>query len=208
MKILVLGATGRTGRHVVTQALAAGHDVAMLARDRSKVPGELEGVSVIDGDATDNVVLSDALRGRDAVISALGRGESVKSEGLIARTVPPLLTTMETLGVKRLVFTSALGVGPSFQDSPVVPKIFFKTLLRGIYADKLIGDQLIRGSSLDWTIVQPAVLTDGPLTKKYRAGEHLPLSGVPKISRADTAHFIVNRLNDPATIGRTFVLAD
>ena len=67
---------------------------------------------------------------------------------------------------------------------------------------------MIRSSGLEWTIVQPAVLTDGALTKNYRAGEHLPLSGMASISRADTAHFIVNRLIDETTFNKTLVLAN
>ena len=64
---------------------------------------------------------------------------------------------------------------------------------------------MIRDSA-QWTIVQP--VSDGPLTKKYRAAERLPLSGMPKISRADTAHFILDRLHDPSTFRTTLVLAN
>ncbi len=149
-----------------------------------------------------------AMRGHDAVISAIGRGKTFQSGRLIQRSVPGILGAMQASGVRRLVFTSALGVGATYQDSPLLPKIFFNTLLRGIYADKLVGDDLIRHSRLDWTIVQPAVLTDGPLTRTYRSGEHLPMSGMPAISRADTAHFILDRINDQATFGKTLILAN
>jgi putative NADH-flavin reductase len=142
------------------------------------------------------------------VASAIGRGMSFKSEHLIERSVPGILVAMQTQGIKRLVFTSALGVGDTYRDSPIMAKLFFRTLLRGIYRDKAIGDRLIRNSALEWTIVQPAQLNDGPLTKKYRVGESLPLSGMPQISRADTAHFIVNRLGDRSTIGKTMILAN
>ena len=208
MKLLVLGGTGGTGRQIVTQALAAGREVTVLARDRSKVDIQHERLRVVDGDVRNNAALVDAMHGQDAVISAIGRGMSFKSEKLIEQSVPSILITMQTQGVKRLIFTSAMGVGETYRDSPVMAKFFFRTLLRGIYADKAIGDQLIRNSRLEWTIVQPAKLTDGPLTKNYRAGEHLPMSGMPEISRADTAHFILDRINDPSTFGRTFILAN
>jgi putative NADH-flavin reductase len=144
---------------------------------------------------------------QDAVISAIGRGLSFKSENLIERSVPAILVAMQTHGIRRLMFTSAMGVGATYSDAPVMPKLFFRTLLRGIYADKAIGEQMIRNSTLEWTIVQPVQLNDGPLTKKYRAGERLPLSGLPQVSRADTAHFILDRLHDPSTIGKTLILA-
>lgn len=208
MKLVILGATGPTGRHIVTQALETGHDVTILARDRSRTPAPHERLQVVDGDVRNHVALGDALRGQDAVISAIGRGMSFKSENLIAESVPGILLAMQTHSIRRLMFTSALGVGDTYRDAPLLPKIFVRTLLRGIYADKVIGDRLIRRSGLDWTIVQPAQLNDGPITRKYRSGESLPMSGLPAISRADTAHFLLDRLNDPSTIGKTFILAN
>jgi putative NADH-flavin reductase len=207
MKLLVLGATGRTGQHIVGQALDAGHDVTVMARDPAKAPAGRERLRIVDGDAQNGAALSSAMRGQDAVVSAIGRGQSFKSERLIERTVPGLIAAMKSDGIKRLMFMSALGVGDTYRDAPIVAKLFFTTLLRGIYADKLIGDQQIRNSDLDWTIVQPVVLTDGPLTKNYRSGERLPLTGMPKISRADTAHFIVDRLSDSSTIRKTLIVS-
>jgi putative NADH-flavin reductase len=208
MKLLVLGATGGTGQHIVSQALEKGRHVTILVRDRSRADIQHERLRLIEGDVKNHAVLIDAMRGQDAVISAIGRGMSFRSEHLIEQSVPGILATMRAQGIKRLMFTSAMGVGDTYRHSPVMAKIFFSTLLRGIYADKAIGEQLIRNSALDWTIVQPVQLNDGPLTKKYRVGEHLPMAGRPKISRADTAHFILDRLNDPATFGKTLILAD
>jgi len=73
-------------------------------------------------------------------------------------------------------------------------------LLSDLYADKAAGEALIRRSYLDWTLVQPSQLTNGPLTQKYRAGERLALRGMPKISRADVAHFILSHLDDGAYV--------
>jgi putative NADH-flavin reductase len=209
VKLLILGATGGTGREIVTQALAAGHEVTTLVRDRSRMRLDDPHLTVVDtGDvAAEGPALTRAMRGQDAVISALGRGKTFASDDLMRRSVPRIIQAMQATDVRRLIFTSALGVGDSFTDSPLLPKLFFVTLLRNIYADKLAGDRLIRSSGLQWTIVQPAQLTEGPLTKVYRSGEHLELTGMPAISRADTAHFIVNCLGDPSTIGRTIILA-
>lgn len=207
MKLLILGATGKTGSQLVTQALDKGHTVTILARDRSKVGIQHERLHVAEGDVTNNAALGEAMRDQDAVISAIGRGMSFKSENLIERSVPAILVAMQTHGIRRLMFTSAMGVGASYGDAPVMAKLFFRTLLRGIYADKAIGEQMIRNSPLEWTIVQPVQFNDGPLTKNYRAGERLPLSGMPQVSRADTAHFILDRLHDPSTFGKTLVLA-
>ena len=208
MKLLVLGGTGRTGRQVVDQALTAGHEVTVLARDRARVGVQDARLRVVDGEVKNIAVLTGAMRGQDAVISAIGRGKSFKSENLIAESVPAILAAMQSHDIKRLLFTSAIGVGDTFRDASLPMKIFARTLLRGIYADKIIGDDLIRKSGLDWTIVQPVGLTDGPLTKRYRVGEHLPLSGLASVSRADAAHFIVDRVADKSTFKKTLIVAN
>jgi putative NADH-flavin reductase len=207
VKLLTLGATGGLGRQLVSQALDAGHDVTAYARTPSKIAARPR-LTVISGDLQNTGALAAAMRGHDAVISAIGRGQSFSSQGLIKKSVPPMLAAMNSAGVRRLLFVSALGVGDSFQDSPIVPRIFFRTLLRDIYADKLAGDRLIRNSDLEWTIVQPAQLNDGPLTRNYQHGERLALRGMPQISRADTAHFLLDRLSDPDTIGKTLIVSN
>jgi putative NADH-flavin reductase len=188
MKLLILGATGGTGRQIVAQARAAGHEVAAFDR-HGKSP------------------LAQAVVGQDAVISAIGRGLSFKANGLIAKVVPEILSAMKAASVRRLIFMSAMGVGVSYQDAPLMPRIFFRTLLRGIYADKAIGDRLIQASDLDWTLVQPSQLTDGPLTGIYRSGERLRMSGMPQISRADAAQFILRQLDDRASVRKTLIVS-
>lgn len=125
VKLVILGATGPTGRQIVSQALEAGHHVTILARDRSKTPALHERLRVVDGDVRSHAALGEAMREQDAVISALGRGMSFKSENLIAESVPGILVTMQTQGIKRLMFTSALGVGDTYRDAPLLPRIFF-----------------------------------------------------------------------------------
>jgi len=207
VKLLVLGGTGGTGRQIVQQALEAGHDVTVLARDPAKMVTPHPRLRVVPGGVADTQGIVDAMRGQDAVISALGRGLSFRSEHLIERSVPGILSAMKTAGVRRLIFMSAWGVGATKQDAPLLPMLFFNTLLRGIYADKLAGDELIRKSDLDWTIVLPTKLHDGPLTRNYRSGERLPIQGMPSISRADTAHFMLDCINNPASIRKSLAVS-
>ena len=206
MKLVVLGPTGGTGKHIVSQALAAGHEVTAYARDRSKAGPAHPRLRVIEGGLHDSGPLADAMRGHDVVISALGRGYSFKSEHLMERSVPLIIAAMRSAAVRRLLFTSALGVGDSFSGSPVVAKLFFVTLLRGIYADKAIGDRIIAGSDLDWTIVRPSRMTDGPMTGNYLSGERLTV-GSGTISRADVAHFLLQAAGDPRTVGKTLLIS-
>ena len=208
MKLLVLGGTGGTGSQLVTQALAAGHDVTVLARNRSRVTTWHRHLRVIEGSVENAGPLNEAMHGQDAVISAIGRGKTFKADSLMKRGVTAILNAMAQNGVRRLLLESALGVGDSYADSPILAKLFFRTLLRGIYADKLVADNMVRESDSDWTIVQPSVLTDGPLTRQYRAGEHLALTGMPSVSRADVAHYTLGRVNDPETFGKTIVVSN
>ena len=185
-RLLVLGATGGTGREVVTQALQQGDEVTALER-----------VRVIVGDVLrDREALESAVRSQDAVISALGVGKSLRSGGLIGRSTPDIVQAMERLGIRRLIVTSAYGVGDTWRDVPAVPRFFIRTLLRDLYADKEVGERPLRDSTLDWTLVYPVTLTNGPRTGHYRAGERLALRGFPTISRADVADFLLTQVED------------
>ena len=206
-KILVIGATGGTGRSVVTQALDAGHTVTAIVRNPGKLSVRHERLRVLACDITGGgPTLPGAVRDQDAVISALGTSGSFKANGLMERGVPHIIEAMRAHNVTRLIFTSAFGVGDSMREVPLLPKLFMRTMLKNIYADKAIGETLIARSKLEWTIVQPVLLTDGPLTGTYRAAEHVTLSGFPKISRADTAHFLLAQIDDRSYIRKVVIL--
>jgi uncharacterized protein YbjT (DUF2867 family) len=208
-RILVLGATGGTGRHVVEQAARKGLDVTVLARTPDKVPATARSVRVVIGDVRiDSPAVREAYAARDAVVSTLGVGQSFKSRGLMAQAVPLIIAAMRGHGVRRLVFMSAFGVGPTWRDTPLVPRLFAKTLLRDVYADKAAGEQFIKDSGLDWTIVYPAGLTNGPRTGTARVGERLKLSGFPRVSRADVAAVMLQQLDDPTFVGKGILVAD
>ncbi|MBC5763560.1 NAD(P)-dependent oxidoreductase [Ramlibacter albus] len=203
MKVLILGATGGTGRHLVTQALEQGHEVTVLVRNPAKL-GELQPrVRAIQGSLPEGgEALQAAVRGQDAVISSLGLGNGTNPDGLMERSVPAIVAAMRSAGVKRLVHISAFGVGPTKGDVPLVPRLAQRLFLSKVFADKEAGERALPASGLDWTVVYPSVLTDGPKTAKIRYGEHLPLSGIPKISRADVAAFTLAQLTDKTYVGK------
>ena len=196
-RILVLGATGGTGREVVAQALQAGHEVTALMHRPERTLGPHARLRLVAGDVlADGPALSDAIRGQEVVISALGRGYSFRSRGLIEGSMPRILAAMERHGVTRLVVTSAYGVGETWRDVPAVPRLFVRLLLWDLYADKARGEAVLRQSPLDWTLVYPVALTNGPRTGRHRAGERLSLVGLPSISRADVAAFLLTQVED------------
>lgn len=208
MKLLVLGATGGTGREIVRQALEHAHEVTILARN-PRAPAVGEKLRILQGDVTGGEALAAAIAGQDAVLSALGRGYSLKSGGLFARAMPRIVDSMEEQGVRRLVVVSAYGVGDTGRDAPLLPRLMHRLMLAELFADKLAGERAIRHSSLDWTLVYPTALTNGPRASRYRSGERLELHGLlPKISRADVAEFVLRQLDDPAYVRKGVILSD
>lgn len=192
-RLLVLGASGPTGRQVVTQALQRGHEVTALVRSPGRLAITHARLRLVTGALPDDTrALSEAMRDQAAVISALGAGRSLKPNGLIARSMPLIVQAMVAAGVRRLVFTSAYGVGETIRDLPPVPRILIRLFLKEIYADKAAGEEILRRSSLEWTLVYPVTLANGPRTGRYRVGERLSLSGLPRISRGDLADCLLS----------------
>ena len=115
--------------------------------------------------------------------------------------------TEATLSHDLAYFTSAFGVGSTWSDTPLLPRLFIRTLLRHVYADKAAGEQAITRSTLDWTLVHPVGLTTGARTGRYRVGEHLDLRGFPTIARADLAEFLLTQIDDRSFIGKRVLVA-
>jgi putative NADH-flavin reductase len=207
-RILVLGATGGTGRKVVAQALDLGHRVTVFVRDPQRLTTSVERLRVLSGSVTEGgPALADAVHGQDAVISALGVGKSLRSGGLIARAIPEIVAAMQRERVRRLVFTSACGVGATRQQLPLAPRILVGLLLRDLYKDKQAGEEQLRRSDLDWTLVYPVTLTNRPPSDRYRAGEHLSLRGLPTVSRADVAAFLLKQIDDRQYVRRGVLIS-
>ncbi|HEX7023218.1 MAG TPA: NAD(P)H-binding protein [Gemmatimonadales bacterium] len=207
-RLLVLGATGPTGRQVVLQALEAGHTVTALARRPDRLALDHPRLRAVAADlAADEEAVSRVLPGHDAVISLLGRGQSLRSERLMARATPGIVSAMIRHGVRRLVYLSAFGVGRIPPEAGWIPRLMFRFLLRDIYADKAAGERIVAESGLDWTILAPVRLIDGPRTGGYRLGERLQVSGAVPIARADVAAAALRCVDDRATIRTRCVVA-
>jgi putative NADH-flavin reductase len=193
VKLVVFGASGPTGRQVVSQGLAQGHMITAFVRN----PGSLQpasGLNIVQGDIVDAAAVAQAIRGQDAALSALGTrsGPAVLPEG-----TRNIVSAMEDQGVRRFICVSSVGVGDSkAQLGPVVRWLIVGVFLRDAIAEKERQEEVIRGSHLDWTIARPGGLEDGPLTGRYRclANPQDKISGRPVISRADVADFMLKQL--------------
>ena len=208
MNILLFGATGPTGQQIVKQALGQGHRVTAFVR-RPEALARTDGdLQIVSGDVTqDRSNVAEAMVGQELVISALGRGTSFRSDQLMSRSMGVIAPVMAQAGVRRMILMSSFGVGESRRDAPLILGIMFRVLLRDVFADKKSAEEELRGSGLDWTIVHPVLLTNGPLTGRYRAAERLDLHGMPKISRADVAHFILAEAENRAYVRKVAVIS-
>ncbi|ROO90469.1 putative NADH-flavin reductase [Actinocorallia herbida] len=205
MDLTMFGATGRTGRHLVRAALAAGHRVTAVVRD----PARLETAAhplleVVTADPLDPAAIEDAVAGRDAVLSALGASDRTSAAvcGPAARSI---IAAMRAGGTRRLVFVTASGhvvdAGDGLATRRIVKPLVGR-FLAGPFADFADAEREIRASGLDWTIVRPPRLTDGP-AKPYRTAVDRNVRGGLSLSRTDLARAVLAAAADPATAGHT-----
>lgn len=205
MKLLVFGATGRLGQEVVSQALDQGHKVTAFVRSPAKFTMRHASPTFTQGDVLDANSVEAAVAGHDAVISALGVGASRDSLGLMQRCMPIIAHAMERQHVRRLIFTS--GITVKLDQLPLLPRLLMRLLLLDQMRDKKAGEAQLRASSVDWTLIYPTILTEGPKTGRCRVAERLELRGFPKVSRADVADLILKLLSDNQSIRKDLVVS-
>lgn len=187
----ILGATGPTGVQLVNQALVRGHDVAVLVRNPDRLARSTEAVDVVVGDATNVDDLERVMTGADAVIVALGPGKN-RSSDIASRAAAAIIPAATTTGVRRVVIMSALGVGATRAYCGFISRVGIKLVMSKLFADKEAADAMIRDSDLDWTLVYPVTLTNGPQVGHLSATETPTRGGMPRISRADVAAFMLD----------------
>jgi putative NADH-flavin reductase len=193
MRILIFGATGATGRYLVSQGLERGCQVTAFARDPSSLTTNHPNLTTIKGDLSDRSSIANALNGVDAIISVLGndtRKALFKPSNIISHSLPNIISAMQQGGVERLVFVTSFGVSANMFW---LEKLLLKTLLGNLFADLPLQETLIKGSGLNWTIVRPARLTNGPKTGGCRSGD-LYIHPFTSISRVDVAAFLLKEV--------------
>jgi len=206
VKLLILGATGRTGSQLVTQALADGYKVRALVRNPHKLQADSSKIEVVAGDATDTAAAGQAVKGADAVIVALGGGSDLKSD-LASRVARTFVPAMRDAGVGRVIILSAFGAGETLPMAGRLDRLLNKTLLKRLFGDKAQADSVWRSSGLDWTLVYAVTLTTGPRTGDYAATKTLRARGKPTISRADVAEFMLAQVSSATWSRRTAILS-
>ena len=189
MKLTVLGAAGATGVPLVEQALAAGHQVTALVRSAENLTLTNPNLHVVQGDATDRAVVSEAMKGADAVISVLGARGPVMAEATRA-----MVAAAKQEGPERIVMLSSFAVARD-RLKPV-SKLVTRIAMGSQIKDKTAGEEVLRASGLDWTIVYATKLTNGPKTEPRVVPETEKVGMSQTISRAGVASFLLQAATD------------
>ena len=209
MKLLIFGASGRTGMELVKQGLAQGHEVTAFVRDPKKIVLNHPMLHVAQGDVEDFRSIEQAMQGQEAVLSALG-SPTLKPNSIISDGIKSIIEAMNRCGVRRLICESSLGVGDSNHliggsfGGLVFRFLFMGYILKHVFADKEIEEKHIQESGLDWTIVRPGGLTDEPATGSYQTlTSDVKKTDSTQISRADVADFMLKQLTDETWLRKT-----
>lgn len=197
MKILIFGASGATGSNLVSQALRQEHIVTAFVRTPSRVKLRHDKLHIFQGDVSDYQQVADALTNQEIVLSALGASSPFKRDLKLIIGMQNIVAAMSRKRTSRLIYQSFLGVRDDRKELGLMVNVIMPVLLKSVIKDHEIKEDVIVKSNLDWTIVRCSVLTNGPLTVKYRTGEHISSSSViPFISRADVADFMLKQMGD------------
>ena len=203
MKIIIFGPTGATGQAAIRHAISRGWEVTAYARTPSKLQlPQGKCVSVIQGDALDSDHVTSAIAGHDAVFVSLGpglrflysRGDTVCSEG-----TKNIVDAMKKTGVKRVVVISSMGAGSSRRFI----NAFHGWVLKYALEDKSAQEKVVKESELDFVIVRPTGLTNGPI-HGHLAIVDSDVQGLPhnQVSRNDLAIFALDQLENDTWLGK------
>jgi putative NADH-flavin reductase len=208
VRILLIGATGRTGHILLDKALQQGHEVTALARNPSAVAPRDYRPRVLRGNVLDPDALEAAVAGQDAVLSALGT-RSTKPTTLFSASTANLVRAMKKQGVRRLVCLTGVGVGDSKGHVGFLyDRVFLPLVLRNQYEDKERQEEILRRSGLEWVIVRPARVTNKRATGKYQVFLSGDSYKATTISREDVADFLLAQLTEDRHVHQTPVISD
>jgi putative NADH-flavin reductase len=197
INVLVFGASGATGHHVVTQALAAGHSVTAFVRRPERFGLNHPALRIVQGDVGDANAVALAMPGHDAVISTLGSSSPMTGDPVVIAGIQHIVQAMASSGVSRFIYQSFIGVRDSRADAGPLIRYVARFPLRHEIADHEAKEQHVAASGLRWTIVRAPKLHNGALTASYRTGGTIASDRFfPQLSRADVAHFLVRQLTE------------
>ena len=209
MNLLIVGATGGTGQQLVMQALERGHRVTALVR-RQRPAEQRPGLTTVLGDVLDPPSVDGAVQGQDAVLSALGHKRWLGPTRILSDGTRNVIAAMVKHGVRRFVCETSLGISDAWWQMGLYYTLFVRPVILPFYFwDKTRQEAVIRASDLDWTIVRPGALTNGPKRRRYRHGARVGhWLWTVRISRADVGGFMLDQLTDGRYVRSVVGVAD
>ncbi len=210
MNIIIFGATGGTGQHLVKQALSLGHHVTAFVRSAQKLTLKNELLNTFEGDVLNYDDVETGIKKHDVVICALGHPNIMDNSGIREKGTLNIVKAMQETNVKRLICQSSLGTGDSYQLLPFMYKAIIAPLfMKRLFKDHAAQEDIIKKSDLEWVIVRPATLKNGEKESNYHYGSTLSDKKLQiKVSRADVAEFILKQIKDSALLYSTPYISD
>ena len=202
MQITIFGATGSLGSLVARQALEKGYFVTAFTRNPEKLQAlKYPNLTTVRGDVHNLTDIEKAVKGKQAVLCALGDGTKGRVRGPGTLNI---IEAMSKMGVRRLICQSTLGLGDSWNNLNFFWKhAMFGFLLRKAFTDHQLQEKYIFNSKLDFTIVRSSAFTNGDLTHQYKVGFDDKFKNLSlKIARADVAYFMLQQLTSNEFIGK------
>ena len=205
MKIFIVGGTGKTGRELIKQGLDQGHIITVLIRNPDKIKNDTPNLKIITGNVLIPESFEYALKGQDAVLSALGHKRYFIKTNILSEGTKNIINAMKKHNVKRFICITSLGINDSKFKLGLYYTLFtIPVIILFYFLDKAKQEKLIMNSNLDWTIVRPGQLTNGKKRSIYKHGPAVGSYILTKmISRADVAHFMLSQLEDNTYIRKT-----
>jgi putative NADH-flavin reductase len=197
MKLLLVGASQGIGFELLQQALQAGHEVTLIARNPDRLEITHEHLNVVKGDILNKSVLEQTVNGQDAVCITIGIKPTRKPVSVYSEGTKTVIEAMQKSSCRRLLCVTGIGAGDSRGHGGFLyDKIINPLLLKTGYEDKDRQEAIVRQSELDWEIVRPGFLTNGLRTGKYRILTNLSGVRAGNISRADVADFMLREVSE------------
>ena len=209
MNITVIGASAGVGLETVKRALQRNHKVTTLSRSEISLPFNTNLIQ-IKGSATNKTGLKRSIENADAVIVTLGTGKSMKPTTLYSDFAKLLVEIQQETNIRMpFIVVTGFGAGESGVYNTFLMKLFFRFLLKNVYADKTKMEEIITKSKLKWEIVRPGLLKDNPLTEEYRAETRLYKGiNIDSINRTDVADFLVKQAENPTQLNKYVSLSN
>jgi len=207
MKIVIFGATGKTGIELVKQALEQGHTVTAFVRKPARLAIDNENLTFVTGDVFDAASVVQAIRGQDAVVCSLGSGTDLKKTTVRATGTTNIINAMQENNIRRLMVVTAMGVAESWDDLSLFNKFIFAVLMKSLREDHEAQEVAVKESELAWTIIRPSGLTVMPRTGIYAVGENIP-AVTSKIPRSDVADLILKELKENSLIRKAVTITN